>query len=124
MLSRSGHYLDRIAAAYALAWRVGDDRVDGALLALLNDFEDTAVTCAAAAELLRIRSDAALSVFAIGWNRADDSTGDDLSDELRIATNPPSFLRVERWSALAMSSADAEVRSGAAALLAWLGHRS
>ncbi|WP_191912130.1 hypothetical protein [Desertimonas flava] len=119
VLARSRDCRDRWAAAYALAWRAGDERAEGALLALLNDADDSSVTCAAAASLLEARTDAALRLFAIGWHRADDSSGDWQADALFEATHQRQ-LRIERWVPLAHSDEE-EVRSGAKSILVWLG---
>jgi hypothetical protein len=88
--ARSGQWLERCAAAGALAEFVGDGRADVAIRSLLGDLDDTAPTQAMAAALMKRRDDASLALLVEALSVVDDDSGQWIYDEIWMSRQSPS----------------------------------
>lgn len=110
----------RVDAAERLSGFLSDDRARRALLRLLNDPTNSAPAVAAARSLLQEGSDHALRLFAVGWERAGDESGDDIASELLVA-HESGARSVARWRELIREDDDEVTRRGIESIIDWLG---
>lgn len=116
--ARSDDVDERTDAAVTLVLWIGDERADAALLNALEDPDDTAPVFAAAEALLECATPVALRLFALGWARADDQTGDWMADALRFARSSGAVGR-DSFEGL-LADDNEEVRDGARSILDWM----